>query len=221
MKKYDLLLFHFSGHGSGMPADGGAAQYLCAYEDAKWISVNDLQTKLNLVPSAGSGITNAIILMDACHSGNFIGKALLARSAATGTEAVNTIRYRPFIAQEEVTPGNLKAFSELRDLTTLSNIFVMAAQTGSSFSWDDGTLQNGVFTYYLVQGISVTGKRVSAALANSDHGPWVTAEDAYSYLNPKVRAWVVPANGYGAADFQNPQVLDNSTTTKSIMIYNW
>ena len=68
MNKYDLLLFHFSGHGSGMPADGAAAQYLCAYEDSKWISVNDLQTKLTQLPSTGSGITNAIILMDACHS---------------------------------------------------------------------------------------------------------------------------------------------------------
>ena len=221
MQKYDLFLFHFSGHGSGMPADGNAAQYLCAYEDGKWISVNDLKAKLDLIPNAGGGITNAFVMMDACHSGNFIAKEVLRRSVYTAEGQKSILKYRPFVPQIGETPGNLKTFLELRDLTSLTNTFVMAAQTGTSSAWDDGTLQNGVFTHYLVEGINVSGKRVSEATANSDHDPWITGEEAFAYLDPKAQARVTTANGYSAGDFQRPQVQDNSTSTRSIMIYNW
>ncbi len=234
MQKYDLLLFHFSGHGSGMPAAGNAAQYLCAYEDSAWITVNDLQAKLNLIPSPGAGIANAIVLMDACHSGNFIGKdpAVAAETEKTSVprpfaaqpEAPagpqRLLKYRPFVAQAGAAAdaANPAVFS---DLSALSNVFVMAAQTGTSSAWDDGTLKNGVFTHYLVEGINVSGKRVSAALANSDHSVWISGEEAFNYLDPKVRAWVSTANGYPAGEFQHPQLQDNSGTSAAVMIYNW
>jgi len=219
MQKYDMLLFHFSGHGSGMPVAGNAAQYLCAYEDNAWITVNDLKAKLDLVPNPGGGIANTFILMDACHSGNFIGKEL-ARGVDTGTGAEKLLKYRPFMpqAQEAAFDSRMTAF---RDLTALSNTFVMAGQVGLSSAWDDGTLLNGVFTHYLVEGISVSGKRLSAASANSNSDVWITGEEAFSYLYPKTDAWVSTANGYGAADFQHPQVQDNSGTTSSLLIYNW
>ena len=221
MQKYDVLLFFFSGHGSGQPAAGNAAQYLCAYEDSAWISVNDLKEKLDLVPKPGSGIDNVFIMMDACHSGNFIGKNLFARGEdVQGPGSEKIIKYRPFMPQAEkaVTSPGMNSF---RDLTALSNIFVMAAQTGSSYSWDDGTLKNGVFTYYLVEGINVSGKRLSSALANTNSDVWITAEEAFSYLDPKTVAWVCVANGYSAGDFQHPQVQDNSTTLSALLIYNW
>jgi hypothetical protein len=218
MQKYDLFLFHFSGHGSGMPAAGNAAQYLCAYEDGKWISVNDLKAKLDLIPNASGGITNAIVLLDACHTGNFINKSLY--QYLPDDENI-IVKYQPFIQQVNETPGTLKAFSQIRDLTGMTNVYVMAGQTGSSFSYDDGNLHNGVFTYYLVEGINVSAKAVSAALANTDHSPVVSAEEAFAYLEPKVAAWVAPAHGYDAAAFQHPQVLDNSTSTATFLIYNW
>jgi hypothetical protein len=219
MNKYDMLLFHFSGHGSGMPTAGNAAQYLCAYEDSAWISVNDLKAKLDLVPNPGGGIANAVILMDACHSGNFIAKGL-ARGGDTGTGSDKVVKYRPFMPQAQESAFDSRMV-EFRDLTALNNTFVMAAQTGSSFSWDDGGLQNGVFTHYLVEGISVSGKHVSAASGNSGRDVWITGEEAFSYLDPLTQARVTVANGYSVGDFQTPQVQDNNPDTSALLIYNW
>jgi hypothetical protein len=219
MNKYDMLLFHFSGHGSGMPAAGNAAQYLCAYENNAWISVNDLKTKLDLVPKPGGGIANAIVLMDACHSGNFIAKDI-AEGTDTGTGADKLLKYRPFVPQAGETAFD-ERLVDFRDLTSLANTFVMAAQTGSSSAWDDGGLQNGVFTHYLVAGINVSGKYVSRASGNGNGDIWVTGEEAFAYLDPLTQARVTVANGYGAADFQRPQVQDNSGDTSTLLIYNW
>ncbi|MHB8908250.1 MAG: caspase family protein [Syntrophales bacterium] len=220
MQKYDMFLFHFSGHGSGMPAAGNGAQYLCAYEDSAWINVNDLQAKLSAIPNPGGGITNAFVLMDACHSGNFIGKDLLAGGAVAGTGADRLLKYRPYKPQADMVPSDPRLI-QFSDLTALPNTLVMAAQTGTSSAWDDGDLKNGVFTHYLVEGINVSGKRVSAAPANGDHSVWISGEEAFNYLNPKTRAWVSTANGYEATAFQHPQLQDNSGSTAAVMIYNW
>jgi len=219
MQKYDMLLFHFSGHGSGMPIAGNAAQYLCAYEDNAWITVNDLKAKLDLVPNPGGGIANTFILMDACHSGNFIGKEL-ARGVDTGTGAEKLLKYRPFMPQAQEAAFDPRMI-EFRDLTALSNTFVMAAQTGSSVSWDDGGLQNGVFTHYLVEGISVSGKYLSNASGNSNRDVWITGEEAFSYLDPLTQARVSVANGYAAGEFQHPQAWDESRILSPLLIYNW
>jgi hypothetical protein len=222
MKKYDLFFFHFSGHGSGMPAAGNGAQYLCAYEDAGWISVNELKAKLDLIPNPGTGIANMILSLDACHTGNFIGREIIARGNA-GVPSGDLIRYRSFIPQLYVAPepyywGSLTQF---RDLTALSNAFVLAAQTGTASAIDSNTLQNGVYSHYLVEGINVTGKNLSAAAANNNHDVWISGEEAFNYLDPKVQAYVTPANGFAATDFQRPQVQDNSAATNALLIYNW
>jgi hypothetical protein len=159
--------------------------------------------------------------MDACHSGNFISKDL-ARGidVDTGADVEMILKYRPFIPQGDEGPLDPRMV-EFRDLTALSNTFVMAAQTGSSSAWDDGGLQNGVFTHYLVQGIKVSGKYFPNASGNSNRDVWITGEEAFAYLDPLTRARVTVANGYGAADFQHPQVQDNNGDTSALLIYNW
>jgi len=224
MEKYDLFLCHFSGHGSGMPADGDTSQYLCAYEDDAWISVSAFSTKLGEIPNPDSNITNAFVMMDACHSGNFIGKDMnFIRKGIDGADLSAIPRYRPFIPQRESeTPDFVGlAFSrDLRDLTG-TNLFVMSAVTGSKSAWDVGALENGVFSYYLVEGINATGKYLSAALANANNDIWVTGEEAFNYLEPKAKKYVedniLPTNPGASQDAQYWPDL----TTKSRLIYNW
>jgi len=219
MEKYDLFLFHFSGHGSSNGYDDDN-QYICAYEDDSWISVSDLSNALDDVPKPGtdSYITNVFVLIDACHSGNFIGRGMQGGFIAEG-DRTRVRKFRPFIPQREEEPSGYRSLTfsrDLQDMTNKNHVFVMTAAAGDESAWDDGALQNGVFTYYLVDGINLTGKYISAASANDDNDTWITAVEAFDYLDPKVNDWV---SNYPAD--QDPQSQDNSTSTESRLIYNW
>ncbi len=225
MQKYDLFLFHFSGHGSGDPSAGDASQYLCAYEDDSWISVTDLSNALDDIPKPGTNsyVTNVFVLIDACHSGNFIGKGMQG-SFVAGVDRARIPRFRPFMPQREEVPSEYRSLTfsrDLQDMTNKNHVFVMTAVTGDKSAWDDSTLGNGVFTYYLVEGITVTGKYISAGAANTNNDIWITAEEAFTYLDAKANAWVSTANGYPADAVQDAQLQDNSTTSSSRLIYNW
>lgn len=225
MKKYDLFLFHFSGHGSGSQDAGDASQYLCAYEDANWISVTDLSNALDDIPQPGTSsyITNVFVFMDACHSGNFIGKGM-ERGFGAEVDRTKVPKFRPFMPQRGKVPSeyrSLKFSRDLQDMTNKNHVFVMTAVTGDKSAWDDSTLGNGVFTYYLVEGIDVSGKNISAALANANNDPWVTAEEAFAYLDPKANDYVSTTPGYPDDAVQDAQLQDNSTTTVSRLVYNW
>ncbi|MFC1877782.1 caspase domain-containing protein, partial [Thermodesulfobacteriota bacterium] len=220
MQKYDLFLFHFSGHGSNGTID--ANQYLCAYEDENWISVSDLSSALDDIPdTGGSDITNLYVILDACHSGNFIGRGVTYDAWAIPGKIQ---RYRSFIPQNEPdsTDEDLRFSRDLQDMdTNTSNLFVMTAVTGAKSSWDDSTLGNGVFTYYLLEGMTVAGKYVSQASANTNHDCWVAAEEAFNYADPKCNAYVTVANGFPADAVEDPQLRDNSAAKPSRLIYNW
>ncbi|MBW2311135.1 MAG: caspase family protein [Deltaproteobacteria bacterium] len=215
MKKYDAFLFHFSGHGSDGADDD--SQYLCAYEDDAWISVTDLATKLSSIPDPGSNITNVFVTLDACFSGNFIGKGM-------GREA--TRRCRPFVPQREAQPYALAklAFSrDMRDLTG-TNLFVMTAVDGDHSAWDvPSPLENGLFTYYLVKGLTYTN--ISDAPANSNKDVWVTGEEAYNYLMPKAKEYceenIYDANDPDYADAEQISQYYPDLSTKSRLVYTW
>nr|NQU91669.1 caspase family protein [Bacteroidota bacterium] len=223
MQKYDLFLFQFSGHGSNGTTD--ANQYLCAYEDANWISVTDLSNALKNIPNPGVGnITNLYVILDACHSGNFIGRSLLSRSNEEIIISRKIQRYRDFMPQGEPDSviNGLKFPRDLQNMDSdTSNLFVMTAVTGAKSSWDDSSLGNGVFTYYLLEGMNITGKFVSQAAGNNNHDCWLTAEEAFNYADPKSNAYVTVANGFPADAAEDPQVQDNSAAKPSRLIYNW
>ncbi len=217
MQKYDMLYFHYSGHGADGATD--ANQYLCTYEDANWVSVDDLKAKLALVPDPTGNITNVIVALDACFAGNFIDKGL-------GDEALElpedvTEKRRDFLPQAEEALDYGLAFQDIAKGITGTNYFIMTAVDGDHSAWDVGELQNGVFTYYLVEGIDVTGKAITSAAANANHDTWVTGEEAYNYLQPKAKTYVetniTPTNAGAAEEAQFYPDL----TTNSRFIYNW
>ena len=216
MQPYDLFLFHYSGHGADGSSD--ANQYLCTYEDTAWTSVTDLSGKLALIPNRN--VINTMVFLDACFSGNFIDRDIVEGAASSPIGAVE--KYRDFLAQFEDSDefGQRFVEADMRGLTG-NNLFVMTAVDGAHSAWDVGALQNGVFTYYLVEGINVSGRALSTAPANTNHDTWVTGEEAYAYTQPKasayVRTHILPTNSGAAED---AQIYPNSTG-RTRLIYNW
>ncbi len=212
MEPYDAFLFGYAGHGS----DGttSADQYLCTYEDAAWTSVADLQAKLNDIPKPG--FVNTLIILDACFSGNFAARGFGADGREI--EPVNGVeRYRPFIPQLEESKGYGLTFKGL----TGSNLFIMTAVDGDHSSFDADLLFNGAFMYYVVEGMDLVGKRLSAAAANTNHDTWVTAEEVYTYAKPKATQYVITnilPSDPGASEV--PQVFPNASG-RSRLVYCW
>ena len=218
MNKYDAFLFFFSGHGSNGPDDD--SQYICTYENDAWISVTDLASALNAIPKPGLGIANVFVFLDACFSGNFIGKGLQYPKGLLP-------KFRPFHPQKEtfhlgskvLEPEGFYKFVQMRDLTG-DNVFVITANTGDKASWDDSALGNGVFTYYLVEGMNFSDY-ISMAPANANHDKWLSGEEAYYYCAPRAAAYVSPTNGYPTDASEQPQLRDNNSSLPARLLYLW
>lgn len=209
MNPWDCFLFHFSGHGSSSVF----TEYLCTVDNYAWISVNDLTSALNAVPIPGEGLANVYVFLDSCYSGGFI-----SRSAEVSAKP----RYMPFVPQPDATAGLQTARSSTflaRELTG-DNICVITAADENQFSWDDSILENGVFTYFLVEGIS--GTSIPWTPANSNHDEWVTVEEAFDYLAPLVSAWVDGYNNEGETVYEDdPQFQDISQDTLGRLLSSW
>ncbi len=235
MEKYDLFLFYFSGHGSMNPSDN--TTYLCTYDNDEWISVTEFSSHLELLPDPGPSITNAFVLIDACHSGNFIGvKSLLPASVR------NKIRSRPFIQQQdskEYTFIDINLKKDMKDLTN-TNTLVMTASKGNEESVEDWELENGLFTYHLVEGLTcvneykesserlvpeldscsnTTGLTIAPANTNGDS--IVTAEELFDYVVFGIDSWATEENGYDDDSTQIPQIYDNNAGVESRLVHDW
>ncbi len=200
----DALLFHFSGHGSGDPADGESSQYLCTAEaEAQWISVSALSSVLDTsLKGFAPGIANIFMMLDSCHSGNFIAKGL------------DLERLAKFLPLPENLAKRGDELSFARDLSSIAggNIFVMTACSGDQVAYDVGSLSNGAFSHYLTKSLGLahatrTAGCPAGAPANLDRDVLASGEEAYTWLLP----WVSAYN-------QTPQLNDNSDLNPASLI---
>ncbi|MEJ2559383.1 MAG: hypothetical protein P8186_24855, partial [Anaerolineae bacterium] len=82
---------------------------------------------------------------------------------------------------------------------------VLVASRTDQESWEFGALENGVFSYYFVEGFSST-------IADGDGNGRISAEEAFSFLECRVDNYVyghtgdVPGGPYN----QNPQLYDGT-----------
>ena len=173
----DLCLFFFSGHGGYStdvsPIDEADSydEYICPHDSLPYSWANDIRDdELDawLSPIAA----RKVVILDTCHSGGFIRAAEL------------TIKTR----QAEESANLVDGFA--RDINK-SGFVVLTASDDDESSYEDPFLQNGVFTYYVVQGL------VGPADAN---GNGVSAEEAFAYAAPRAQAYT----GYA----QTPQLWD-------------
>lgn len=158
----DVCVFWYSGHGGYMvdvdPYDesDGYDEYICPEGG------NILDDELTTWMLAING--SNLVALDSCFSGGFIkaGDDLISRSAPDLPRALITDSFR-------------------EDLT-LAGFNVHTACDEDESAYGSGALQNGVFTYYFVQGL------YGQADSNSDGV--VDALEAHYYTRPLVRAYM-------------------------------
>jgi hypothetical protein len=152
----ELCLVYFAGHGALV--DGAA--YLLG-RDSRTADLRNTALPLRDVESylRDSGSRRLILILDACHSGVDIGRD-------------------PTPVGRGIDPAFIHNTHELA-----VGFVVLAGCTATQRSQDDPTKQHGVYTFYLLEGLS--GK--AATTAGSKR--FVTVDDLKDYVLNSVRAW--------------------------------
>jgi len=191
----DVCLFFFSGHGSRIPDDDGDEgkgdrydEVICPYDTTKElvnvISDDELGTLLSACPG------DIIVILDTCMSGGF------AKGVEGSVKTVPNPRVpKDAIAKKHFGEGlveHLKQRPISRDLNKTGYVVLMACgERDSAYEYD--TLENGVFTFFVVEGLW------GPADANSDEN--VSAEESFNYAEPLVFKYFRPAH-------QRPELWD-------------
>jgi hypothetical protein len=183
------VVIFFSGHGSS----DGVHEYIAPYdldcnpcgatpETTSWdlttaIRDDELAGWLNQLESQ-----REVLILDSCFSG---GMATAANDLARGLEA------HPNDQRASQAGGQLLA------RVAASGRLVLMASAANQGSWESDALENGVFTYYLVQALL-------ASNADTNLNGRVSVEEAFAYLAAPVDSYVLAHTG----EHQNPQISD-------------
>ena len=192
----DVYLFFFSGHGSRIDDDVEGGDEVDSYDEVicPWDTTKELgnvisDDELGEWLAACKG--NVVIILDTCMSGGFV----------TGME--ETVKTFPnlrvpkdAIAKKHFGEGlveRLKQRPISRDLNKTGYVVLMACEEDKS-AYESRRLKNGVFTYYIVEGLWGPADEINI----SDDK--ISAEEAFYYADPLVRQYK-PTN-------QDPQIWD-------------
>jgi hypothetical protein len=162
----DVCVFFYAGHGSygtdlePIEEGDGYDEYICP--EGGNIRDDELLDWM----SAISGYK--LVALDSCFSGGFIKSGDLISRCLPGTPNV------------ELADGFGDDFKIREDLCLIGwNVHTACDEDESAYG--SGTLQNGVFTYYLVEGLY--------GPADTDFDGDVDALEAHYYLRPLVQSW--------------------------------
>lgn len=179
MDSDDTFVFYFAGHGTTgwdlYPYDelDFLDEYLVTYDgiDAwengyalfldQCISDDDLSLWMGLLPT-----DHYTVFLDACHSGG----ASRSFDKSRGIGDMVPVKYDGFAADIALDPVE-------RDFDHTTFGVVVTACASDELSSESAVLENGVFTYFLVEAIS------GAADANSNG--YISAEECYDYILPR------------------------------------
>jgi len=179
----DVCVFFYAGHGGYQndvaPIDesDGYDEYICP--EGGNIRDDELDTWM----SATSGYK--LVAIDSCFSGGFI-KVDGLESRCSGLPRV------------EITDGFAQDFCRQEDLCKVGwNVHTACDEDESAYG--SGTLQNGVFTYYFVEGLY--------GPADSDSDGDVDSLEAHYYTRPKVQAFTGNAQNPWLCYYTSPNPL--------------
>jgi hypothetical protein len=179
----DVVLFFFSGHGTYKADDDGDEldgwdEFICPC-DFNDIRDDELDAELDRL-----GSTSIVVIIDSCFAGGM---------TKAPDRSVKTILKQ----KVELTDGfvnDLLAQNGRKDMGDSGRVVLMACDDDEG-SWETGVLENGVFSYYVVEGLE------GLADAEGDEDGICSAEETFAYASPRVVA-------YGSPTTQHPQLYD-------------
>jgi hypothetical protein len=193
----DVFLFYFSGHGTiGADLDpndeaDGFDEYLVTYDLVDNVRDDELGQWLAELPTK-----NYIVLLDACYSGGHIESANNTFKAKGLGKAV------PWPGDGfEADLRRPRRYLGVKDLDDYDTGVVLSACADGSLSLESPEIEHSVFTYFILEGM-----RVQADLDSNSPNGWVSAEELFKYIQPRIREWVLQREIYG---LQETQIYDS------------
>jgi len=185
----DVSYFYFSGHGSRI----GNTYYLCPSDTTSsifsLISVDELENALSAIPGT------KVVLIDACHSGGFIGK---------GKTEIEISKEELASFNNEII--NVFSQSESKGLLTSNQYKVLTSCHYYEECWEALTTvgtYSGLFTLAFCNGCGYSGSYP----ADTNLDTRVSLQEAYLYTKYWVNYWA-----YSLGVSQDVQVYPNNST---------
>lgn len=194
---HDVCVFFFSGHGTQV-ADtlGEEADFydeaICTWDTRSYwrymrgvVTDDELGDWLTTMLPANADI---ICIFDTCFSGGLAKGVEGARVKSFHNRYLSSrARLRkPFgqgLLQRLAARG---AAAGAKDISGTNVVVLMASEEGG-LSYEDSFLENGVFTYYLVEGLTS-----QSAVADANSNDQLSAEEGFAYAEPLTEAHVWP-----------------------------
>ena len=181
-KSGDTCLFFFSGHGACsddvVPLDeyDDRDEYICPYDSTDWFEddIRDDELDAWMTPIEAK----KIVILDTC----FAGGAYRRTDASTKT--------KPNVPYPKLAKDFAKEIA--KDLNKAGYV-VLAACGDWEYALEFDILENGVFTYYIVEGLG--------GPANADADNDISTEEIYEYADPLVIDYT--------GGLQDPVLYDN------------
>lgn len=185
----DVCLFFFSGHGSRIPdeKDGDETdtfdEVICPWNTTSEIDSVISDDELGTWLSSCSG--NIIVILDTCYSGGFVN--------VKGTEGTIKTVPNPRVSKDAIAKKHfgeglierLKQRPISRDLNQAGYVVLMACEEDKS-AYESRRLKNGVFTYYIVEGLWGPAGPADEINISDDK---ISAEEAFYYAEPLVLSY--------------------------------
>jgi hypothetical protein len=189
-----IVILFYSGHGGQIPDlngdEGDTFDEFIAMFDTNMVGGNyervitddDLQVLLALLESR-----HIVVIIDSCYSGGMI-------VSAAQTPGSGDLLRRGLV--NPLSSGEISTQDTLSDLVGPGRLIITGG-TGDQSTWESPSLQNGVFTYFFLQGLQ-------DILHDTNQNGNISFEEAYWFSKDVVDYWIY-AN---QAEHQNPDISD-------------
>jgi hypothetical protein len=195
--KDTTVIIYYSGHGgqtpdtSGDEADG-YDEFIAMYDTntspggfVNVLTDDDLDGLLADLESE-----HIVVILDSCFSGSMMDTLAMQRAGDLQPRGL----VHPTIAPRmDASAESQAALSELVGPGRL----IITGGTGDQTTWESDTLQNGVFTYYYLEGLQ-------DGLNDANQDGIISTEEAYWFSKDLVDEWVFTSQGM----HQNPDIAD-------------